>query len=90
MIDNELIYLFFRNQFLASDAGEAASIFEDLQSGLSTQQGEMVAFAKELKQVRDLTCTVLHFQVLVALEVLIKFMHENLCCASTILHSMEK
>ncbi|XP_021819900.1 kinesin-like protein KIN-5C [Prunus avium] len=37
-------------EFLASDAGEAASIFEDLQSGLSTQQGEMVAFAKELKQ----------------------------------------
>ncbi|KAM2878321.1 hypothetical protein FF1_013940 [Malus domestica] len=37
-------------EFLASEAGEAATIFEDLQSSLSTQQGEMTAFAKELKQ----------------------------------------
>ncbi|KAM1109134.1 hypothetical protein EV1_008676 [Malus domestica] len=37
-------------EFLTSEAGEAATIFEDLQSGLSTQQGEMTAFAKELKQ----------------------------------------
>ncbi|XP_050383598.1 kinesin-like protein KIN-5C isoform X2 [Argentina anserina] len=37
-------------EFLASEAGEAASIFQNLLSGLSTQQGEITLFAKELKQ----------------------------------------
>ncbi|PRQ43996.1 putative plus-end-directed kinesin ATPase [Rosa chinensis] len=37
-------------EFLASEAGESASIFQNLLSGLSTQQGEMTIFAKELKQ----------------------------------------
>ena len=41
----------FLNQFLASEAGKADSIFEDLQSSLSTQQGEMALFARELRQV---------------------------------------
>lgn len=43
-------YLFV-NQFLASEAGGAASIFDDLQSTLSTHQGEMALFARELRQV---------------------------------------
>ncbi|XP_004303542.1 PREDICTED: 125 kDa kinesin-related protein isoform X2 [Fragaria vesca subsp. vesca] len=37
-------------EFLASEAGESATIFQNLLSGLSTQQGEMTIFAKELKQ----------------------------------------
>ncbi|PON78027.1 Kinesin-like protein [Parasponia andersonii] len=37
-------------EFLASEAGKAESIFDDLQSSLSTQQGEMVLFARELRQ----------------------------------------
>lgn len=50
---------FFGNQFLALEAGESASIFQNLLSGLSTQQGEMTVFAKELKEVCVLTCTLL-------------------------------
>ncbi|KAE8098577.1 hypothetical protein FH972_016630 [Carpinus fangiana] len=37
-------------EFLTSEAGEVASIFNELQSTLSTQQGEMAVFAKELRQ----------------------------------------
>lgn len=37
-------------QFLASGAGEVALIFNDLQSNLSTHQGEMALFARELRQ----------------------------------------
>jgi hypothetical protein len=44
-------YLFLLNQFLASEATEAGSIFDDLQSSLSTQQGEMAHFARELRHV---------------------------------------
>lgn len=40
-------------EFLALEAGESASIFQNLLSGLSTQQGEMTVFAKELKQKFD-------------------------------------
>ncbi|XP_062112736.1 kinesin-like protein KIN-5C [Humulus lupulus] len=36
--------------FLASEAGKIDSIFGDLQSSLSTQQGEMALFARELRQ----------------------------------------
>ncbi|XP_015581587.2 kinesin-like protein KIN-5C [Ricinus communis] len=36
--------------YLASEAGQAASIFDDLQSTLSTHQGEMALFARELRQ----------------------------------------
>ncbi|XP_024019672.1 kinesin-like protein KIN-5C [Morus notabilis] len=37
-------------EFLASEAGKASSIFEGLQSSLSTQHGEMALFARELRQ----------------------------------------
>ncbi|KAF4396893.1 hypothetical protein F8388_004861 [Cannabis sativa] len=37
-------------EFLASEAGKADSIFGDLQSSLSTQHGEMALFAKELRE----------------------------------------
>ncbi|KAJ4705284.1 Kinesin-like protein [Melia azedarach] len=37
-------------EYLASEAIEAASIYDNLQSTLSTQQGEMAIFAKELRQ----------------------------------------
>lgn len=43
-------YLFL-TQFLASEAKEAASIYDNLQTILSTQQGEMALFARELRQV---------------------------------------
>ncbi|KAK7337255.1 hypothetical protein VNO77_17820 [Canavalia gladiata] len=36
-------------EFLASEATEAGSIFDDLQSSLSTQQGELALFARELR-----------------------------------------
>ncbi|KAJ0028790.1 hypothetical protein Pint_36047 [Pistacia integerrima] len=36
--------------FLASEAKEAASIYDNLQTTLSTQQGEMALFARELRQ----------------------------------------
>ncbi|OAY42946.2 kinesin-like protein KIN-5C [Manihot esculenta] len=36
--------------YLASEAGQASSIFEDLQSTISTHQGEMALFARELRQ----------------------------------------
>lgn len=39
------------DQFLASEAGNLALMFDDLQSTLSTQQGEMAVFAKELRKV---------------------------------------
>ncbi|KAG2686633.1 hypothetical protein I3843_09G015600 [Carya illinoinensis] len=37
-------------EFLASEACEASSIFNDLQSTLSTHQGELAVFARELRQ----------------------------------------
>lgn len=37
-------------EFLDLEAGESALVFQNLLSGLSTQQGEMTIFAKELKQ----------------------------------------
>ncbi|GMN39448.1 hypothetical protein TIFTF001_008676 [Ficus carica] len=37
-------------EFLLSEAGKASLIFEDLQSSLSTQQGEMTVYARELRQ----------------------------------------
>ncbi|KAK9194126.1 hypothetical protein WN944_004828 [Citrus x changshan-huyou] len=37
-------------EFLASEAREAASIYENLQTNLSTQQGEMAIFAREMRQ----------------------------------------
>ncbi|XP_057949192.1 kinesin-like protein KIN-5C [Malania oleifera] len=37
-------------QFLAAEAGEAGSMFDDLQSALATHQGEMALFARELRQ----------------------------------------
>ncbi|GAY33075.1 hypothetical protein CUMW_005500 [Citrus unshiu] len=37
-------------EFLASEAREAASIYENLQTTLSTQQGEMAIFAREMRQ----------------------------------------
>ncbi|KAK9921316.1 hypothetical protein M0R45_029829 [Rubus argutus] len=37
-------------EFLDLEAGESALIFQNLLSGLATQQGEMTVFAKELKQ----------------------------------------
>ncbi|XP_027352817.1 kinesin-like protein KIN-5C [Abrus precatorius] len=36
-------------EFLASETTEAGSIFDDLQSSLSTQQGELALFARELR-----------------------------------------
>ncbi|XP_057425345.1 kinesin-like protein KIN-5C [Lotus japonicus] len=53
-------------EFLASEAAEAGSIFNDLQSSLSTQQGEMAQFAREMRnrfnvsaeQIKDISdCT---------------------------------
>ncbi|KAM7526033.1 hypothetical protein LguiA_015935 [Lonicera macranthoides] len=38
------------DEFLAAEAVEANSIFDDLQGTLSTQQGEMALFARELRQ----------------------------------------
>ncbi|KAH7512183.1 hypothetical protein FEM48_Zijuj12G0063400 [Ziziphus jujuba var. spinosa] len=37
-------------EFLESNSSKASSIFDDLQSCLSTQQGEMAVFARELRQ----------------------------------------
>ncbi|KAF3441637.1 hypothetical protein FNV43_RR15552 [Rhamnella rubrinervis] len=37
-------------EFLVSMSGEASSIFDDLQSCLSTQEGEMALFTRELRQ----------------------------------------
>ncbi|KAK3043529.1 hypothetical protein RJ639_002108 [Escallonia herrerae] len=37
-------------EFLAAEASEANSVFEDLHGTLSTQQGEMALFARELRQ----------------------------------------
>ena len=39
------------NQFLAAEAIDANSIFDDLQGTLSSHQGEMAQFARELRQV---------------------------------------
>jgi hypothetical protein len=50
-------FVLFIYQFLTSEAGEVASIFNELQSTLSTQQGEMAVFAKELRQVCPLIFT---------------------------------
>ncbi|KAG5243976.1 kinesin-related protein [Salix suchowensis] len=36
--------------YLGSEAGQAASIFDDLQSSLSTHQGEVALFAREMRQ----------------------------------------
>lgn len=44
-------FVLFVNQFLASEACEASSVFNDLQSTLSTHQGELAVFARELRQV---------------------------------------
>jgi len=50
-------FVLFINQFLTSEAGEVASIFNELQNILSTQQGEMAVFARELRQVCPLIFT---------------------------------
>ncbi|KAK7268018.1 hypothetical protein RIF29_20700 [Crotalaria pallida] len=53
-------------ELLASEAAEASSIFDDLQRSLSTQQGELATFARELRnrfnvsaeQIKDISeCT---------------------------------
>lgn len=44
-------YLFLVNQFLATAATEVGSIFDELQSCLSTQQGELSLFAREVRNV---------------------------------------
>lgn len=57
LVDDGLIscflsfFLLLVNQFLAAEAVEANSIFEDLQGTLSTHQGEMAHFARDLRQV---------------------------------------
>lgn len=57
LVDDGLIscllsfFLLFVNQFLAAEAVEANSIFGDLQGTLSTHQGEMAHFARDLRQV---------------------------------------
>lgn len=84
-------FVLFINQFLASEAGEVASIFNELQSTLSTQQGEMAVFAKELRQVCPLIftlscckfftssiphdCSLLTFELLKGLKLLNIFQH---------------
>ncbi|XP_022744590.1 kinesin-like protein KIN-5C [Durio zibethinus] len=40
----------FIEEFLLSEASKAASLFDDLQGTLATHQGEMVLFARELRQ----------------------------------------
>lgn len=52
--------LFQVTQFLASEATEAGSIFDDLQNTLSTQHGEMAVFARELRHV----CTLIILYIL--------------------------
>ncbi|XP_047162874.1 kinesin-like protein KIN-5C isoform X2 [Vigna umbellata] len=42
-------------KFLASEATEAGSIFDDLQGSLSTQQGELAVFASELRNKFNLS-----------------------------------
>jgi hypothetical protein len=44
-------YLFLMNQFLTTASTEAGSIFDELQSCLSTQHGELTVFAKEVRNV---------------------------------------
>lgn len=39
------------SQLLASEATKASSVLDDLQSSLSTQQGELTLFARELRYV---------------------------------------
>lgn len=51
LITTKIKNLFLVNQFLASEATEAGSIFDNLQSTLSTQQGELALFARELRNV---------------------------------------
>ncbi|KAK7273132.1 hypothetical protein RIF29_14178 [Crotalaria pallida] len=41
-------------QLLASEAAEASSIFDDLQRSLSTQQGELATFARELRNTPEI------------------------------------
>lgn len=49
---NNLIYFIcFLYQFLATKDNEVKSIFDDVQSALSTHAGEMAIFARELWQV---------------------------------------
>lgn len=47
---NTLLFPFLM-QFLDAEDVEANSLFEELQSTLSTHQGEMALFAGELRQV---------------------------------------
>ncbi|KAK7284846.1 hypothetical protein RJT34_19599 [Clitoria ternatea] len=42
-------------EFLASEATEAGTIFDDLQSSLSTQRGELAQFARELRHRYNLS-----------------------------------
>ncbi|KAK7244878.1 hypothetical protein RIF29_39707 [Crotalaria pallida] len=42
-------------EFLASEATESGSIFDDLQNSLSTQQGELAHFARELRHRLNLS-----------------------------------
>ena len=39
------------NQFLASEAAQVGSIFDDLHSSLTTQQGEFAALSRDLRHV---------------------------------------
>lgn len=52
-----LLNFLFVNQFLASESGKADSIFNDVQSTLSNNQGELALFARELRQVCPLIFT---------------------------------
>lgn len=59
------------NQFLAGEADKANRIFDDLQGALSTQQGEMALFARELRQV--LTQNLLFFLFLFFFPLFIEY-----------------
>lgn len=47
-------WIHFIIQLLAEEAAGGLSIFDELQNSLSTQQGEMAHFARELRQVGSL------------------------------------
>lgn len=51
LLTTKIKILFLVNQFLASEATEAGSIFDDLQRTLSTQQDELELFAGKLRSV---------------------------------------
>lgn len=52
VLSSTIFILIVPEQLLESKSTEASSIFDDLQSCLSTQQSEMALFTRELRQVR--------------------------------------